>query len=82
MSQLAANYAKHGQHLYGDIDNVRKDSALIREILDRQGTDLILEVIANQIGEKVSEFNMNQGAINNIVNSISNSLKELVSERT
>ena len=82
MGRLNANYAKFGQQLYGDLDNVRKDAAVIRDILERQGSDLILEVIANKIGESASEFNLSAGSINNTVNSICNSLKELVDERT
>lgn len=78
---MKANYSSRGYQIYGDVDNVAKDSTAIREIISRQGLDIVLEVIADNVAESRQKFNLNEKEMDSVVNSIRMSLAELISER-
>lgn len=78
---ITSNYARTGSQQYGDIDNVKRDAGIIREILSRQGSDLLLEVIANGVGDCRVKFNLSEVEINRVKASLIDSLSELINER-
>lgn len=41
---------------YGDLPNVKNDAKTLRDIIDRQGTDLILDALAEHVGECAIKF--------------------------
>ncbi len=82
MSNVKANYSTRGYQVYGDVDNVQKDSKVLAEILSRQGSDLLLEVIANQVGNTVVKFSLKPAEVDAIKASLRLSLDELIGERT
>jgi hypothetical protein len=67
---------------YGDSDNVSKDVTTLKEILARQGSSLLIDVIANHVGETVIKFNLNNEDSKRLVDSLVNKLKESLLERT
>lgn len=78
---MKANYSSRGYQVYGDVGNVPNDSAAIREIISRQGVDIVLEVIADTVAESKKKFNLTENEMQMAVNSIRMSLLELISER-
>ena len=78
---MKANYSARGYQVYGDLDNVKKDLSTLKEILDRQGSDIILESIAEQIGQCKLKFNLSGAELSAIVSSIKLSLDDLIGER-
>jgi hypothetical protein len=79
---MKANYSSRGYQVYGDSQNVKKDADTIREILGRQGVDLLLEVIANNVGNNVVEFKLSPKDVDAIKASYTLSLYQLIDERT
>ena len=67
---------------YGDYDNVTKDAKTIREILARQGHALILECIADQVGESANTFELSQHGVDDVIDSLTSELREAINERT
>lgn len=43
---------------YGDIDKVKTDVKTLNEILSRQGISLLIDVIAEHIGDTVNKFKL------------------------
>lgn len=79
---MEANYSNRGYQVYGDIDNLQSDIKHIERIIDNQGFDLILEVIANKVGNAKLKYKMTQGEVDAIKSSLTLSLCELIDERT
>lgn len=79
---MKANYSVRGYQIYGDSDNVKKDLGTLKDILDRQGSDIVLEAIAEQIGHCKLKFNLSSADLAAIVSSIKLSLDDLIGERT
>lgn len=79
---MKANYSARGYQMYGDLDNVKKDLGTLKDILDRQGSDIVLEAIAEQIGHCKLKFNLSSAELAAIVSSIKLSLDDLIGERT
>lgn len=77
-----SEYVSSIVNLYGDSENVTKDSKLIREILDRQGTNLLIHVISEHIGETVLRHNLDETEVTRVVGSLVTELKESIRERT
>lgn len=78
---MKANYSASGYQVYGDLDNVKKDSVILKDILERQGSDIVLESIAEQIGQCKLKFNLSGAELSAIVSSIKLSLDDLIGER-
>jgi len=74
-------YATEGRQIYGDLSNVAKDAQTIQTIIDRQGTDLILEVLANHIGNVNHRFGLGAPELERLVKNLNDSLIELINER-
>lgn len=66
---------------YGDVQNLQKDSKLIKEIMDKQGFHFIVDVIADKIGEYANKFNLSEEESIKVKNSIVDDLNESIKER-
>lgn len=67
---------------YGDIENVTKDVKTIKDILARQGTSLLIDVIAEKIGEMNLKFNLQESDITKLKESLTIELRDAINERT
>ena len=67
---------------YGDHDNVTKDAKTIREIMARQGCDILLECMADHVGECKNKFDLSQADVNRVITANISLYTEMVNERT
>lgn len=67
---------------YGDIDRVKTDAKTLKDILARQGTSLLIDVLAETVGENANLLNLNASDRLNILNSLVAELKNAILERT
>jgi hypothetical protein len=67
---------------YGDVDQVKNDVKVLNEILSRQGTRLLIDVLSSYAGDCINKYKMTDQERNNLVNSIIYDLNESLSERT
>lgn len=79
---MKANYSSRGRQVYGDPDNVKSDTKVLRDILSRQGCDIFLETIADVVGENCIRFGHGEKEIAAIKDGLRMSLSELIDERT
>lgn len=79
---MKANYSSRGYQVYGDKDNVQKDANTIKEIIERQGFDLIIESLANYAAQNSVKFKLSEAENAAVLSSLTLSLKELFQERT
>ena len=68
--------------MYGDIENVKKDFKTVKEILLRQGTNFIIHVIAEVVGESNLKFKYTEEEVKRIIEKNCQELKESILERT
>lgn len=66
---------------YGDVDRVRDDVKVLNDILMRQGVGLLIDVIAESVGEKVLLFKMNAVESGRVRDSFVGELLEAINER-
>jgi hypothetical protein len=76
------NYTSSIINLYGDNDKVREDSKVLKDILDRQGTTLLLHVIANHVGSNAYKYDLTQGDVTRLKDSLTSELRNSINERT
>jgi hypothetical protein len=55
---MSSTYVSSIVSKYGDIDKVSLDSARVFEILDRQGTSLLIDLIAEYQGRAANKFKL------------------------
>jgi hypothetical protein len=66
---------------YGDTDNVKKDVKTLNEILSRQGNNLVIDVLAETIGQQAITFKFTSEECARIRESLLNDLREAINER-
>tara|TARA_R110000824_G_C14921143_1_gene647721 strand:+ start:56 stop:283 length:228 start_codon:yes stop_codon:yes gene_type:complete len=66
---------------YGDFDNIKDDVKTLHNIINRQGTVLVTDCIAESIGQASIKFNLSFNESKNGLNSILKELKEQTLER-
>ena len=76
-----SNYISSITSRYGDVDKVKQDAAVLREILSRQGSELLLDVIASHTGEAAIKFKMNSNERREVVRSLIVDFKESLWQR-
>lgn len=67
---------------YGDYSNVTQDVAALTDILNRQGSYLLLEVMAENVGKAVLNFKLSQKEVDVVVSKDCDTYRALVNERT
>lgn len=55
---MSSQYVSSIATKYGDLDQVKTDVKTLREILSRQGSSLLIDVIAETTGEAANKFSM------------------------
>lgn len=68
--------------LYGDTDNVKRDVATLNDILSRQGSRLLTDVIAEHIGQAAIKYKLTPTEVSRLRNSTIDSLNMAIIERT
>lgn len=53
---MSSQYVSSITTKYGDLDRVKSDVVTLREILSRQGSSLLIDVIAETTGETANKF--------------------------
>ena len=66
---------------YGDIDNVKADCKVLRDIINRQGTVLLTDAIAEHVGETVIKFKLKEFESRRILESMTRDLREAILDR-
>lgn len=66
---------------YGDIEKVKHDVKTLNEILDRQGSIILIDVISEHAGTTANKFKLNEADRMNILNNLINDLRESLQER-
>lgn len=66
---------------YGDIDRVKQDVKTLNDILDRQGTALLIDVLAEYVGKRVLVFQFNSKDATNLRDALIKDLSEAINER-
>lgn len=65
---------------YGDTENLKQDIKTLSDIIDRQGSDLLIDVIAENAGNTANKFKLSPSdrtmTMIALVDSLENSLKE------
>ncbi len=66
---------------YGDVDRVKADALTIRRILERQGSSLVIDVIAEKTAEIANAFKLDYLDRSNTRMSLVDELNEALMER-
>ena len=66
---------------YGDVEQLKQDAATLRDILNRQGSRLLLEVIANSVGEASTKFKFDNLEQGRVLTKLVTELSDLIVER-
>ena len=66
---------------YGDFDNIKSDVETLHDIINRQGTSLVVDCIAESIGTTASKFHLTYDYSKKALDSILAELKEQTLER-
>jgi hypothetical protein len=77
-----SNYATSITSKYGDVERVRADVLVLSEIQSRQGTSLLIDVIAESCGHNANKFNLNAEERKRLLETLVAELREAILERT
>ena len=66
---------------YGDEENVKTDAKTLNEILNRQGSSFLLDMVAEHSGRVAIKFSMSQHERERLVKSLVDELRESLLER-
>lgn len=53
-----SNYTSSIVNKYGDTENVKRDTKTLFEIMDRQGTTLLIDAVAEYSARSMQKFNL------------------------
>ena len=76
-----SNYISSITTKYGDIDNVKADVKALNDIISRQGTSLLIDVISNSVGDSVIKYKLESTEAQRIVKALVTELNESLLER-
>lgn len=66
---------------YGDVENVKNDVKILNDILNRQGTSLLIDVIAENVGSSSVKFNFSSKEKHRVIEKLVFELRESINER-
>lgn len=66
---------------YGDTENVKKDSKTVNDIISRQGTTFLLDLISSWAGDCANRFNMGELDRTTLIKSLTAEFNEALKER-
>lgn len=67
---------------YGDADNVRADVKALNDIINRQGNNLLLDVIAEHVGRVSKDFKLSDDDVRRVRRALVEHLTNAINERT
>ena len=76
-----SNYISSIVSRYGDVNSVKVDSQVITEIISRQGSGLLLDVISESCGNTANKFNLSNEDRNRLIESLVEEFKMSLQER-
>lgn len=79
---MKTNYVSSITTKFGDVAHVQQDSKTVSEILARQGSSLLLDLIAEHVGNTTNKFNLGPIEVSKLKTSLLNELREAIEERT
>ena len=66
---------------YGDLENVKRDAKIVNEILSRQGSGFLIDLIAEHAGHTANTYRLTLAERQNIVSALRTELDDALSER-
>lgn len=81
MKQKSPSYISSLVTKYGDVERVKQDVNTLNEILGRQGSSLLIDVIAEHVGTMVVTHKLTDSEGSGLAVNLSNELKESILER-
>lgn len=66
---------------YGDIDNVQRDVKTLNDIIDRQGMSLLVDVLAERIGQRCIKFKLPEAGRDYLRDQLLCELNDAINER-
>lgn len=66
---------------YGDLPEVRTDSKVLHEIIERQGMRILIDMIANYCGANAIHWNFNEAERAQLINNVTQEMREALAER-
>ena len=66
---------------YGDFDNIKTDVKTLHDIINRQGSSLVVDCLAESLGQTAIKFKLSEAESNDALDSLLNGLKEQTLER-
>lgn len=76
-----SNYISSLINKYGDRERVGQDAKTLHEVLQRQGSSLLIDVIAEHAGETSNTFKLQQQDRQKLIESLVAELKNALEER-
>ena len=76
------NYTTSIINKFGDIENIRRDSKTLFEIQSRQGSSLLIEIIAESVGTASNKFKLSEEERSRLRETLVRELDEAIKERT
>lgn len=76
-----SNYLSSIVNKYGDADRVKQDVKTLFEILDRQGSDLLIDSLAEYVALSMARFNLSNSDKAMTKVALVDSLEEAINER-
>lgn len=76
-----SNYATSITSKYGDSEHVRADVLVLHEIQSRQGSSLLIDVMAEACGHTANKFNLNTEERERLLGTLVAELREAILER-
>lgn len=67
---------------YGDVARVKADAKTVNEILARQGSSFLIDLIAESVGNHAITFKLNNIEIGRVKDSLIDNLLNALAERT
>lgn len=67
---------------YGDVSKAKLDGRALMDLIQRQGTNFVIDVIAEHIGETVLKYGLNEADVKRLKDSLVTELVESINERT
>lgn len=75
------NYVSSITTKYGDVENVKSDVKVLTEIFNRQGSALLIDVIAELSGTSANMFKLNPIERKRVITTLINDLTSALEER-
>lgn len=66
---------------YGDVERAKADAAVVNEILGRQGSKFLIDLIAEQCGSVANKFNLDEIERYNLIKALRADIDNALMER-